>query len=84
MRSGGDPKEGESWLETALVAVVLGLTAQFIAFLFGLTAQFFDSLSENLLLSSLLGLWVGAIAFALMQGYDQGLLRGRGPELRKR
>jgi len=70
-----DQRPGEARLETALTAVVVGLTAQFVVFIFGLAAQFVPSLSGSVLLSSLVGLGIGVIAFALLRGYDQAKLR---------
>ena len=72
-----DRQPQELMLETVLTATVVGFTVQFIIFLFGLATEVIASLFDNLLLSSVAGLCVGVIAFALLNGYDQIHLRHR-------
>ena len=47
-------------------AVVIGLTAQFVAVIFGLVTNFIPTLLINLVLSSFIGVCVGLISYMLM------------------
>ena len=47
-------------------AIVIGLTAQFVAVIFGLVTNFIPTLLINLVLSSFIGVCVGLISYMLM------------------
>jgi hypothetical protein len=60
----------EAKFDTVSAAIVVGGTAQFVAFLFGLVTEVMSRVIDNILLSALIGLCVGVIAYALMKGND--------------
>lgn len=47
-------------------AIVIGLTAQFVAVIFGIVTNFIPTLLINLVLSSFIGVCVGLISYMLM------------------
>ncbi|MFN0119455.1 MAG: hypothetical protein ACKV2V_03020 [Blastocatellia bacterium] len=67
----GASRSGESFTETALTSIVIGLTAQFIAFLYELTVRGGDNLSYSLLASALAGVLTGAFSFVMIRVYDE-------------
>ncbi len=63
-------KRREAKLDTISAAVVVGLTALFVVFILGLVTEFAPRIIETVLLSVVIGLCVGVIAFALMKNDD--------------
>ena len=63
-------KRRESKLDTVSAAVVIGMTAQFVIFILCLVTEFVPRIIDTILLSMFVGICVGVISFALMNGND--------------
>lgn len=60
-------KKRESKMDIISVAVVIGMTAQFVSFLFGLVTEFVPRILDITVISLFLGLIVTVIAYAIMK-----------------
>jgi len=63
-------KRRESMLDKVSAAVVVGMTAQFVVFVLCLVTEFVSRIIDTILLSMFVGICVGVIGFALMNGKD--------------
>jgi len=63
-------KRRESKLDKVSAAVVVGMTAQFVVFVLCLVTEFVSRIIDTILLSMFVGICVGVIGFALMNGKD--------------
>ena len=63
-------KRSKSKLDTVSAAVVVGMTAQFVVFILCLVTEFVSRIIDTILLSMFVGICVGVISFALMNGND--------------
>jgi len=64
--TGSKTNPRETKFDIVSAAIVVGGTAQFITFIFGLVTDIVPRVFDNVLLSALIGLCVGVIAYALM------------------
>jgi hypothetical protein len=64
--TGSKTNPREAKFDIVSASIVVGGTAQFITFIFGLVTDFVPRVFDNVLLSALIGLCVGVIAYALM------------------
>ncbi|MCI0339078.1 MAG: hypothetical protein L0226_16015 [Acidobacteria bacterium] len=63
-------KPRERKIDLVFAAIVIGLTASFVAFIFGLVTEYIPRTVDNILLSAFMGICIGVIAYALMKEED--------------
>src|SRR5262245_54521798 len=64
------PTSREAKFDKVSTAVVIGGTAQFVTFIFGLVTEFVPFMFGNILLSAVIGIVIGLVAYVLMKESD--------------